>query len=401
MYRSRRRVMIPTCCASKHLAQLVTSSESRERPPPPLRLPESWHSSSRKQDRVRASQITSFIVWRTQRRSPVATLRRQPALPASTCVFNDVTAGNNAVPGETGYGTASAKYQRTVGYDLATGLGSVNVANLVNSWNSVAFRPTTTTLTLAPLTTTHGNPANVTVTVAPNSGTGTATGDVSLVAAPPAAVEGIAFLTLGSGGTATGASDGLPGGTYQVHAHYSGDTTFAASDSDPVTVTVSPEGSTTSLSVLGFDNVGNVIPFISQAYGNPAYFRADVSGASGNGVATGPVQFLDNGVNFIGSALNSEGTAATAQGIFTLAVGNHAIVANYGGDPGFNSSSSTPVSITVTQAPSTTTVTSSKSTAVAGDVVALTATVNTSSGGLKPGGTVTFLSGGSSHHQSI
>lgn len=315
-------------------------------------------------------------------------------LPASTCVFNDVTAGNNAVPGEIGYGTASAKYQRTVGYDLATGLGSVNVANLVNSWNSVAFRPTTTTLTLAPLTTTHGNPANVTVTVAPNSGTGTATGDVSLVAAPPAAVEGIAFLTLGSGGTATGASDGLPGGTYQVHAHYSGDTTFAASDSDPVTVTVSPEGSTTSLSVLGFDNVGNVIPFISQAYGNPAYFRADVSGASGNGVATGPVQFFDNGVNLIGSALNSEGTAATAQGIFTLAVGNHAIVANYGGDPGFNSSSSTPVSITVTQAPATTTVTSSKSTAVAGDVVALTVTVNTSSGGLKPGGTVTFLSGG-------
>ena len=315
-------------------------------------------------------------------------------LPASTCVFNDVTVGNNAVPGEAGYRTPSAKYQSTVGYDLATGLGSVNVANLVNSWNSVTFRPTTTTLTLAPLTMTHGNSANVTVTVAPNSGTGTATGDVSLVAAPPAAVQGIAFLTLGGGGTATGASDGLPGGTYQVHAHYSGDATFAASDSDPVTVTISPEGSSTSLSVLGFDNVGNVIPFISQAYGNAAYFRADVSGASGNGVATGSVQFMDNGVNLIASALNSEGTAATAQGIFTLAVGNHGILANYGGDPGFNASSSTPVSITVTQAPTTVTVTSSKSTAVASDIVTLTATVNTVSGGLKPGGMVTFLSGG-------
>jgi subtilase family serine protease len=32
------------------------------------------------------------------------------ALPASSCVFNDVTVGNNAVPGEVAYGTPSAKY---------------------------------------------------------------------------------------------------------------------------------------------------------------------------------------------------------------------------------------------------------------------------------------------------
>ena len=43
--------------------------------------------------------------------------------PASTCVFNDVTVGNNAVPGEVGYGTSGAAYQSGVGYDLASGLG--------------------------------------------------------------------------------------------------------------------------------------------------------------------------------------------------------------------------------------------------------------------------------------
>src|SRR5262249_3938903 len=59
--------------------------------------------------------------------------------PASTCVFNDVTKGNNAVPGETGYGTSSAKYQATAGYDLASGLGSVNVNNLVTNWKNVKF----------------------------------------------------------------------------------------------------------------------------------------------------------------------------------------------------------------------------------------------------------------------
>lgn len=55
--------------------------------------------------------------------------------PAPNCIFNDVTAGNIAVPGETGYGTSAAAYQAGVGYDLATGLGSVNVNNLVFGWN--------------------------------------------------------------------------------------------------------------------------------------------------------------------------------------------------------------------------------------------------------------------------
>lgn len=58
-------------------------------------------------------------------------------LPSSGCVFNDVTSGNNAVPGESGYGTGGAKYQAGVGYDLATGLGSLNVANLASNWNSI------------------------------------------------------------------------------------------------------------------------------------------------------------------------------------------------------------------------------------------------------------------------
>src|SRR6185437_10764934 len=86
------------------------------------------------------------------------------AFPAANCVLNDVTVGNNAVPGETGYGTVSAKYQSTVGYHLATGLGSVNVANMVNGWISVTFRPTTATLTLTPASFTHGSAANVSIT---------------------------------------------------------------------------------------------------------------------------------------------------------------------------------------------------------------------------------------------
>ncbi len=56
------------------------------------------------------------------------------ALPAAGCIFNDATVGNNAVPGQAGYGTSAAVYQAGVGYDLATGLGSINIYNLFAAW---------------------------------------------------------------------------------------------------------------------------------------------------------------------------------------------------------------------------------------------------------------------------
>ena len=43
----------------------------------------------------------------------------------STCVFNDVTAGNTTVPGQSGFAGAP-------GFDMATGLGSVDANNLVS-----------------------------------------------------------------------------------------------------------------------------------------------------------------------------------------------------------------------------------------------------------------------------
>jgi pseudomonalisin len=46
-----------------------------------------------------------------------------------TAVFNDITSGNNSVPKVTGFAAAP-------GYDQATGWGSVNAANLVNTWNN-------------------------------------------------------------------------------------------------------------------------------------------------------------------------------------------------------------------------------------------------------------------------
>ncbi len=67
-------------------------------------------------------------------------------LPAGTCIFNDVTIGTNAVPGEANYNTPSETYIAGSGYDLASGLGSVNATNLVNQWTTFNQGPIPATM---------------------------------------------------------------------------------------------------------------------------------------------------------------------------------------------------------------------------------------------------------------
>jgi len=65
----------------------------------------------------------------------------------SNCIFHDVTEGNNSVPCTSGtgcgaYGSKASTsdfesgYNTLTGYDLATGMGSVDAANLVNYWGT-------------------------------------------------------------------------------------------------------------------------------------------------------------------------------------------------------------------------------------------------------------------------
>ena len=290
-------------------------------------------------------------------------------LPNSACVFYDVTSGNNAVPGETGYGTATAQYQATAGYDLATGLGSINVENLVNKWASAIFNATTTTLMLngntIPITVNHG--ASVTVAGTVTASSGTPTGDVSLVAATgPSGLTspqtGVAPQFTLSAGAISGATTVLPGGTYTVTAHYAGNGTFAPSDSSPgIQVTVNQESSTTTLTLLANDSSGNSITS-PYPFGSLVFVRADVAGASGQGIPTGSVKFTDTfgalpATNPQTSPpvavanpvpLNSRGNTSIGDGIISFDAGNHTISATYQSDASFTTSSSaTPVSFTV------------------------------------------------------
>jgi Pro-kumamolisin, activation domain/Bacterial Ig-like domain (group 3) len=290
----------------------------------------------------------------------------------ASCVFNDITSGTIAMPCVAGtakcnvataghaYGIL-AGYGTGTGYDLATGLGSLNVANLLAKWSSVAFRPSMTTLALSPTSSlTHGQSVTVTGNVAPSSGGGTPTGKVSLLTSTGLAVDGFAL----SNGAISGTTSLLPGGTYTVTAHYAGDPIFGGSDSLPVSITVAKENSTTQLSLETFDWNGRPINRNASGavYGSPYLLRMNVLNGAGaacspnpigkSGCPTGSLSLTDNGSALDGGtfALNSLGYAEDQP--IQLSGGSQVVKASYAGDDSFNASSAS-TTYSITPAPTT------------------------------------------------
>jgi hypothetical protein len=157
----------------------------------------------------------------------------------SSCVFYDVTQGDTTEPctgsincfgySMTGstitYGALSTSatsfqpaYGTTTGWDFATGLGSVNVYNLIQNWNAVI---TTTAVTVDINPSLPGQSVHFTATVTPAFGEGE-TGTVTWSANTGCAASPI------SEGVAVCATSALPSGTDTVTATYSGDSNFAA-----------------------------------------------------------------------------------------------------------------------------------------------------------------------------
>jgi hypothetical protein len=303
--------------------------------------------------------------------------------PATNCIFYDTTVGNNVVPGIT-----NGDYLSTVGYDRASGLGSVNVANLVNQWSSATFAPSVTTLTVNPTNFTHGASATINIIVAPATGTPLFNNeDVSLVTSAGKVIQD---YTLSSSGSVSSSTNSILGGSYTLSAHYPGNGTLGASDSTPVSVTVSAEPSTTTLSVL--NNSG--ASFTGGSFGTPISLNAAVVGNSGFGIPTDVVLFNDNGISISSPfPLNSAGKASTGLGGYTPLPGTHTISANYLGDASFLPSNSFNVSFSVTKDPTTVSLQSSQATVAPGQPVTLTATIVTTSQTGFPTGTVLFFAG--------
>jgi hypothetical protein len=350
------------------------------------------------------------------------------ALP-NACVFNDVTKGNVSVACVAGKANCSnvstaanqfgamatikggtiPAFNATAGYDLATGLGSVNVANLLTKWAAPTLVGTTTTLT-GPSTGTIGAAATFTGTVAKSSGTATPTGLVLLE--DQTTGVSMASVPLPASGAFTITTTFLPAAAapYNVIAHYGGDGTFAASDSAAVPITVPKQNSNV---VVSFVTASGAITTAAQniAYGSPYILRVDVTNSSGTPCEnattgavsfvcpTGSVQLLSNGspLNDFPSAQNANVTSvanlndrgfAEDQPI-QLAPGTYSITASYtaNANSSYNSSStSNTLSVTVGKATTTATLASNVASVVSGGSVTLTALITARSNGEPPCG---------------
>ena len=361
----------------------------------------------------------------------------QPLSPPASCVFNDVTKGNDSVPCTGGSLNCSSSSNGTngvlvdpkhtntpawttsTGYDYATGLGTLNVANLISKWGSAVgtFKATTAGLKLNGGTTqinfTHGAAVTAAVTVSANPGPGTPTGDVSLLA--PNTVgsnEGGIGSTL-NGGAISLTTTSLPGGSYNVTAHYAGDGTFAPSDSNGVPVVVAQESSGLQAGIVTFDPAtGNITSTnaTSFPYGSPYVLRFDILNSSNNACqplvtggtttgcavdATGTVTITDNGAPLDQGTfpVNSEGHGEDQP--IQLPPGAHTIVLNYSGDSSYKASGPVTLNPTVAKAATTTSLTIPAGVYAVGSGVPFTATVITQGSGVAPDCTAIVFKDGS------
>jgi subtilase family serine protease len=163
---------------------------------------------------------------------------------AGSCLFYDVTLGdmavectttNNCFDSADGYGVLSTSnsvlqpaYGTTPGWDFATGIGTVNVANLVNAWPgsapqpdfSISASPTSvtmvqggaagsTTITVNPVNSFNGGvnlsssalPSGVTASFSPNPATGSS--KLTLTASGTAATGTVILTITGTSGSLT------------------------------------------------------------------------------------------------------------------------------------------------------------------------------------------------------
>jgi DNA-binding beta-propeller fold protein YncE len=240
----------------------------------------------------------------------------------------------------------------------------------------VSANPTTTTLTSTAEPSVTGQSGNINATVAvTGTGSGTPTGTVTFV------VDGTeqAPATL-SGGKASLKLASLAVGTHSIAAIYSGDANDQSSSSAALTQVVNQAATSVGLSSTATPSV----------YGQSGSLTATVSvNAPGNGTPTGTVTFTINGTAEPPVTISASGKATLP--LAGLSAGTNQITAAYSGDSNYLASTSATFSQVVSQASTTTTLTSSKNPVKFGGAGTITATVKDVSPGTgAPGGTITF-----------
>jgi uncharacterized protein (TIGR03437 family) len=173
---------------------------------------------------------------------------------AAPTAYHDITQGGNTVSctqGSPGCSSGTFGYLAVPGYDLATGIGSLDVNQFVTGW-STATNDVGVTLSVSPAKGTLNDTFQLTATVLAESGAGTPTGEVDF--SNGSLALGSAQLAADSGQPT--ASFSLPGyllgatGTFNLVAQYQGDASFSSG------------GATAKLQITAPTGVASIVPSV-------------------------------------------------------------------------------------------------------------------------------------------
>lgn len=242
----------------------------------------------------------------------------------STCSTAVPSMCNNSTPSASSLSGGLAGYALTTGYDLATGLGSLDVANFLTAvagaTTSVADATVSLTASANPITTTQ----TVTFTAAiAGSSSATPTGTVQFYSNGTFLGSAVA---VSSGKAFTPALTFSTAGTYSITAVYSGDGAFSSATSSTLALVVTSPGNFTltpsaaSLTVVSGATTGNTnsirIASVSSFAGTVALTCSLTSSSAVNqptcSIAPGSVTLAANGTATAVVTLNTTATHAAA-----------------------------------------------------------------------------------------
>lgn len=253
----------------------------------------------------------------------------------SGTIFHDITTGNISVPCTQGTPDCSKNtagyyfltgYDTSIGYDLATGLGSVDAKQLIQNWGS-ALGTASATVTVVPNPTTLSSANSLAVTGNVSGASGTPTGSVTLSGAGYTSPTPVQLDSSGNFSTTIPGYSFKSGGTVNLTARYSGDDTYAASSgTTSITINLSTFTlSATNITLTAGDasnsaNVSVVTVTAENGYSGAITLTAQVQSAPANSIdppsftASAPVQIPNQTQGTITVATTAVGAARKGTG---------------------------------------------------------------------------------------
>jgi subtilase family serine protease len=283
------------------------------------------------------------------------------------CYFNDIDQGTNAMACSYNYDITTASvtpnctiahpgdylgilagYSATTGYDQATGLGSLNVANVVNHWTASAGLATPS-ITVTPQSSSINASNSLSVTVSVSGSAGVASGTITLSGAGSSSIT----QTIGTSPctSATSCVFTIPAGTFTTSgpvtltATYNGDAQYTSGSAQAQVTILTAALSTPTITVtpasltLNSNTSLNVTVSVSGS-GAPPTGTVTLSASSGTYTATK-------------ETIGTSPCSSAASCAFTIPAnsftGNVTFTAQYSGDGNYaagQGQSTTPVVIT-------------------------------------------------------